>query len=101
MINIVLNAHCRAGKIEFDEIYAILDNPSNGSAEDWAKRYRENKAYQNYVLKPLEGKMSAGQAINIPQPQKTVRKTSGPKTKQVSPLSQFLILSARNVKIFD
>ena len=27
----------RAGKIEFDEIYAILDDPSKGKAEDWAK----------------------------------------------------------------
>ncbi|HEX9840751.1 MAG TPA: FHA domain-containing protein [Anaerolineales bacterium] len=89
----------RAGKIEFDEIYAILDNPSSGKAEDWAKRYRENKAYQKYVLKPLEGKLSTGHAIPTAQPEKTVRKTGGPKPKQVSALSQFLILSARNVKI--
>jgi ABC-type multidrug transport system ATPase subunit len=31
----------RAGKIEFDEIYAILDDPGKGKAEDWANRYRE------------------------------------------------------------
>jgi ABC-type multidrug transport system ATPase subunit len=89
----------RAGKIEFDEIYAILDSPSSGKPEDWAKRYRENKAYQNYVLKPLEGKLSTGQAIAAPGPEKTVRKTRSPRPRQVSALSQFLILSARNVKI--
>ena len=89
----------RAGKIEFDEIYAILDNPSYGKAEDWAKRYRENKAYQKYVLNPLEGKLSAGQVIAIPQPEKAVRKTGSARSRQVSALSQFLILSARNIKI--
>ncbi|HEX6269394.1 MAG TPA: FHA domain-containing protein [Anaerolineales bacterium] len=89
----------RAGKIEFDEIYAILDNPSLGRAEDWAKRYRENKAYQNYVLKPLDGKLSAEKAVTVPAPEKSTQKTTGPGVKQVSPLRQFLILSARNIKI--
>ena len=64
----------RAGKIEFDEIYAILDNPSSGKPKEWAKRYRENKAYQKYVLKPLEGKLSTGQAIAAPGAEKNVGK---------------------------
>jgi len=89
----------RAGKIEFDEIYAILDNPSNGKAEDWAQRFRENKAYQKYILKPLEGKMSVEQAITIPEPGEAVRRIGRPATRKVSSLKQFLILSARNVKI--
>ncbi len=89
----------RAGKIEFDEIYAILDNPANGKAEDWARRYRESKAYQDYVAKPLADKLSAGQAVTVPQPEKVARKSSGPASKRVSGLNQFLILSARNVKI--
>ncbi|HET9587876.1 MAG TPA: FHA domain-containing protein [Anaerolineales bacterium] len=89
----------RAGKIEFDEIYAILDNPGLGKAEDWAKRYRENKAYRKYVLEPLAGKMSPEKAVSIPPPEKNTRSTSRPGSKQVSPLRQFLILSARNVKI--
>lgn len=89
----------RAGKIEFDEIYAILDNSSHGKAEDWAKRYRESKAYQKYISKPLESKMSAEQAIPIPEPKRAVRKTSSSGPKRVSALNQFLILSARNVKI--
>ncbi len=89
----------RAGKIEFDEIYAILDNSSHGKAEDWAKRYRESKAYQKYVAKPLEEKMSPAREITVPQPARTVQKTTAPATKHTSALSQFLILSARNVKI--
>ncbi len=89
----------RAGKIEFDEIYAILDNPSHGKPEDWARRYRESKAYQNYVAKPLAEKLSPGQAITVPQPERITRKAASPASKRTSPLSQFLILSARNVKI--
>ena len=89
----------RAGKIEFDEIYAILDDSSHGKAEDWAKRYRESKAYQKYISKPLEGKLSAGQALPGPAPKQAVRKTGSSAPRQVSALNQFLILSARNVKI--
>jgi len=86
----------RAGKIEFDEIYAILDNPANGKADQWAQRYLQSKAHQKYVAKPLEGKMSA--SPTIPE-KKSARKASGPGTKQASGLKQFMILSARNLKI--
>jgi ABC-type multidrug transport system ATPase subunit/pSer/pThr/pTyr-binding forkhead associated (FHA) protein len=89
----------RAGKIEFDEIYAILDNPEYGTAEDWAQKYRESRAYQKYVAAPLGDKMSPSQVPTIPQPEKPARATSGPGTKQVSALRQFMILSARNIKI--
>jgi len=87
----------RAGKIEFDEIYAILDNASKGKPEDWAKRYRESKAYQDYVAKPLANKMSPALAATVPQPDQALRKTSG--ARKVSTIRQFLILSARNIKI--
>ncbi|MDP1545833.1 MAG: FHA domain-containing protein [Anaerolineales bacterium] len=87
----------RAGKIEFDEIYAILDDPSKGKAEDWAKRYRESKAHLEYISKPLAGKLSPQSAMTIPQPERVLPKTDN--TKQVSSLRQFLILSARNIKI--
>ncbi|RPJ24185.1 MAG: FHA domain-containing protein, partial [Chloroflexi bacterium] len=89
----------RAGKIEFDEIYAILDNPAHGKAEDWARRYRESQAYQKYVARPLEGKLSPEKAITIPTPEQAARKTGASASKQVSALRQFLILSARNLKI--
>lgn len=89
----------RAGKIEFDEIYAILDNPNYGKAEDWAQKYRESEAYQKYVAKPLAGKMSPSQTPTVPQTEKSARTTSGPGSKQVSAIRQFMILSARNIKI--
>jgi ABC-type multidrug transport system ATPase subunit/pSer/pThr/pTyr-binding forkhead associated (FHA) protein len=89
----------RAGKIEFDEIYAILDNSAHGKAEDWARRYRESRAYQKYVAEPLKGKISAEQAPTTPRPDSIVRKKRSAAAKQVSGLRQFLILSARNLKI--
>ncbi len=89
----------RAAKIEFDEIYAILDNPNHGKAEDWAKRYRESAAYQNYVAKPLAGKMSPGNVPTVPQPEKPVKKAAGPASGLSAGLKQLMVLSARNVKI--
>ena len=88
----------RAGKIEFDEIYAILDNPAHGKAEDWARRYRESRAYQKYVAEPLKGKMSPEKAPTTPRPEQVAKKTGSGK-RQVSGLRQFMILSARNLKI--
>ena len=88
----------RSGKIEFDEIYAILDDPAKGKADEWAKRYRESKAYLNYVAMPLKDKMAPERAMTVPEPKRSLRaqgKTSG----QVSGLKQFFILSARNLKI--
>ncbi len=89
----------RAGKIEFDEIYAILDNPEYGKAEDWAQKYRESQAYQKYVAKPLAGKMSPTSAVAAQPVQPTTRKSTSAGSKQVSALRQFMILSARNIKI--
>ncbi len=87
----------RAGKIEFDEIYAILDNPSNGKAEDWAQRYRESKAYQKYVAKPLAGKCLLRRCRH---PKRSLpAKVKSSANKQASGIKQFMILSARNLKI--
>ncbi len=87
----------RAGKIEFDEIYAILDDPSKGKAEDWANRYRESQAHVEYVSKPLAGKISPSRAMTVPQPDRLPQKAGN--SRQVSSLRQLLILSARNLKI--
>ncbi|MBN1451247.1 MAG: FHA domain-containing protein [Anaerolineales bacterium] len=89
----------RAGAMEFDEIYAVLDDSSKGSPEEWAKRYRENVAYKKYVEEPLEGKMSLGAAAPAQEPKQVDRKVERPASQQVSGLRQFLILSARNIKI--
>ena len=90
----------RAGEIEFDEIYAVLDDSSKGSAEDWAKRYREYPAFQKYVVEQLDDKMAAGGAVTEREPkQQAARKAERPASRQVSGLRQFFILSARNIKI--
>ncbi|MEJ2150130.1 MAG: FHA domain-containing protein, partial [Chloroflexota bacterium] len=45
----------RSRQIEFDEIYAILDDPSKGTPADWAERFRNTAAYQKYVLAQTPG----------------------------------------------
>jgi ABC-type multidrug transport system ATPase subunit/pSer/pThr/pTyr-binding forkhead associated (FHA) protein len=89
----------RSGKIEFDEIYAILDDQSKGKADEWANRYLASRAYQNYVAAPLKDKMGMGQAPTIPESRKAAGKAQGKASGQVSGLKQFFILSARNIKI--
>jgi ABC transport system ATP-binding/permease protein len=90
----------RAGKIEFDEIYAILDDPSKGNAAEWAQRYRESKAYQDYVAMPLKDKMSPMQAPTLPEAGQAQPRVIGKGvTNQASALKQFMVLSARNIKI--
>jgi ABC-type multidrug transport system ATPase subunit len=88
----------RSHAMEFDEIYAILDDPSKGKAEEWANRYKATSAYQRYVVEPL-GLTAA------PAAPKTVPATTRPQPKakkattRVSGLRQFKILSSRNLKI--
>ncbi len=89
----------RAGKIEFDEIYAILDDQSKGKAPEWAQRYRESRAYQEYVVKSLAGKLSPEGTPMVREPSRAPARAVGASTKQASALKQFMILSARNVKI--
>jgi ABC-type multidrug transport system ATPase subunit len=89
----------RTGRIEFDEIYAILDDPGKGKAEDWANRYRQSSAYQEYIARPLRDKMSPQGAATVPDPGKVQPRTRGSASGQVSSLRQFFILSARNIKI--
>jgi hypothetical protein len=90
-----------AGPMEFDEIYAILDDPSQGSADDWAQRFRAHPAYQEYIIKPLQALgrslpgITPGQVIS----QELAKPTARPHRNQVSGLRQFFILSARNIKI--
>jgi ABC-type multidrug transport system ATPase subunit/pSer/pThr/pTyr-binding forkhead associated (FHA) protein len=86
----------RAGKMEFDDIYAILEDTSKGAPEEWAKRFQEDPAYEKYVSRPLEGKRSSLQSG--PQTE-TKPAPVGQSHRRVSNLRQFLILSSRNLKI--
>src|SRR5690606_43021 len=89
----------RAGKIEFDEIYAILDDQSKGKAPEWAQRYRESKAYQEYVVKPLAGKLSPEGAPTVQDAGRKPQPAAKVNARKVSSLKQFFVLSARNIKL--
>ncbi len=84
----------RANEMEFDQIYAILDDPTRGSAADWAKRFQGSPAYQKYVAAPLQSK---GQKLGATAAAVNARRPAS--RRQISSLRQLLVLSARNIKI--
>ena len=86
----------RAKDIEFDDIYAILDNSSYGNPTDWAERYLNHPVYERYVAQPLE---SRGNAPTEDGAQRQVAAKARKDNKQISSVRQFSILSARNFKI--
>lgn len=85
----------RAAPMEFDEIYALLDDPARGKATDWAERYQRHQAYQKYIAAPLAPR---GQQ---PQGRRAASGRAGklPRRKKVGAIRQFLILSFRNLRI--
>jgi ABC-type multidrug transport system ATPase subunit/pSer/pThr/pTyr-binding forkhead associated (FHA) protein len=91
----------RARAMEFDEIYAILDDASRGKAEDWAQRYSQHQAYQEQIVQPLQalGRNIGGAAPAAP-PAKAAKEPAQKRShNKVSGLRQFAILSGRNIKI--
>jgi len=58
----------RARPMEFDEIYAILDDPEKGKAEDWARRFREHSAFHEYIVRPLEQRGYGATGLSTPPP---------------------------------
>ncbi|MCC6190601.1 MAG: FHA domain-containing protein [Anaerolineales bacterium] len=82
----------RAGPMEFDQIYNLLDDPANGSPAEWGERYRQQPAYQEYVVQALQERTPQAAQVMAATAKKQQR-------QQVSALRQFLILSARNVRI--
>jgi ABC transport system ATP-binding/permease protein len=89
----------RSKEMEFDQIYAILDDPSKGKPEEWAKRFQAHLFYQTYITEPLKTRQAslplAAQAKAPAKPEKKRKR----KSAQVSSLRQFMILSSRNIKI--
>ncbi len=85
----------RSKEMEFDQIYAVLDDSSKGSGKEWAQRFQQHSAYQNYILEPLQTRQESLPLVGAVQaaPKRGRRKT------KVSSINQFLVLSARNVKI--
>lgn len=87
----------RARDMEFDEIYAVLDDPSTGSPPDWADRYLSHPAYQQYVAEPLEKVSQNGARVAASAEVQPTTSDAG--SQKVSFVRQFLILSKRNVTI--
>ncbi len=86
--------------MEFDQIYAILDDPSKGANQEWAMRFMESPAYAKYVVEPL--KQARAQAEKAQPAAAPAGRVAAPKVKPVrkaSALNQFLVLSARNLRI--
>ena len=88
----------RAGPMEFDEIYAILDDSSQGSAAEWAERYRAHPAYERYIRAPLS-LSKGGAAVPTAEPGSSKQNQHQVRPNTASALRQFLILSSRNFKI--
>lgn len=94
----------RKGPMEFDQIYAILEKEEKGTPEQWGERYRQNKAYQKYIVDALnDSHTSVAQkmeAVASSTPREnaasSLQSESG---NQISSLEQFIILSKRNVRI--
>lgn len=97
----------RTRAMEFDDIYAVLDDPDKGRAEEWAERYRQSPAYAEYVVRPLAAlghapgvtAAAAREAEAAPTRQPARRAAKAARAGQVSGRRQFAILSSRNVKI--
>jgi hypothetical protein len=82
--------------MEFDQIYAILDDPSKGSAQEWAQRFQQHAAYQTYITSPLQTRQKS---MPLAAAAKAGEKPKARRRTRVSSLRQFSILSSRNLKI--
>jgi ABC-type multidrug transport system ATPase subunit/pSer/pThr/pTyr-binding forkhead associated (FHA) protein len=91
----------RTRPMEFDQIYAILDDPSRGSAQEWAERYQEQPAYQKYIADPLQSVQAEVAQTGLKQPESAKAERKAQHKSRASNLHQFFVLSARNVKILS
>lgn len=97
--------------ISFDEIYTLLDDESNGTPADWGLRFKQHKAYRQYIEKPLRVKEqlpslddTARSSLMLtsvdaaPLPTVSRPKSVLPQTKASSG-HQFRVLFARNLRV--
>ena len=89
----------RVSAMEFDQIYAVLEDSSKGTPEEWAERYRQHPAYQKNVINELGDKAQVGTMPAASTPANAEVRALPEKQKKVSALRQFLILSKRNLRI--
>ena len=89
----------RAHEMEFDQIYAILDDQTKGKAQDWAERYTQLPAYQKYIVEPLQDARTL--SLKSPKEKQEGKVARSKSKRRASGFRQFLILSARNIKILS
>jgi ABC-type multidrug transport system ATPase subunit len=87
-------AERRTRAMEFDQIYAILDDPTQGKAKDWAERYQASTAFSTYIVNPLQERNQQILEAQAEPAKKVTRKGS-----RTSGLRQFMVLSKRNITI--
>jgi len=86
-------------EMEFDQIYAVLDDPSKGKADDWSQRFQQHPAYSKHILEPLQSRPGALPLVDAAQAAQKPAVRRARTRKKASALSQFFILSGRNLKI--
>ena len=86
----------RARAMEFDQIYAIIDNSARGTGKDWGDRYMASYAYSKYIIEPLQTSQQQASAAQDQPVKKQARKGA-----RISSLRQFMVLSVRNVTILS
>jgi LPXTG-motif cell wall-anchored protein len=80
----------REKAMEFDDIYIVLNDEKRGAPDEWGQRYRDSNIYREMI----------GQEMAVPQPAVQAQPAAAKQGKRkVSGLRQFVILSARNLKI--
>ncbi len=92
----------RTSAMEFDQIYAILEQADRGSPAEWGERYMQTAAYQQYVVEPMysQHQIAPEQShIEVPTAPKPIKAQES--KKRVSSLRQFSILSRRNLRILS
>ncbi len=91
-----------APQIEFDDIYSFLDDPANGTPQDWAERFQKSSEYQKYIAQPLKAAEEKGigeKGKGETAPVGNAHRAPVTHRKPVTALGQFIILSSRNIKI--
>ncbi len=84
----------RVRAMEFDQIYAILDDPAKGKANEWGERFMASYAFAKYIVEPLQSSQLQAGAMQAQPVKKQAHKGA-----RISSLRQFFVLSARNVTI--
>ncbi len=101
--------HLGEGAMQFDEIYAILDDTNLGGAKDWADRFLVSEAYRKYITEPLQVRqqqldnlktLSKSRQKQLSRSRSRIDKKRA-RESRISSFRQFIILSIRNLTILS